>query len=86
MLINKLKIKWILTSSDVEFKINHFQCILSIKLKFWKVVIWKNLQNNHHFLKDPNIAYAIKTSGSTGNPKVVQVTYNSIVPNIFDLK
>ena len=31
-------------------------------------------------------AYAVTTSGSTGEPKIVRVTHNSIVPNILDLK
>ncbi|XP_076641004.1 aminoadipate-semialdehyde dehydrogenase [Halictus rubicundus] len=31
-------------------------------------------------------AYAITTSGSTGEPKVVKVTHASIIPNVLDLK
>jgi acyl-CoA synthetase (AMP-forming)/AMP-acid ligase II len=32
----------------------------------------------------PNFVYAICTSGSTGDPKVVHVTESAIMPNIHD--
>ncbi|XP_062613897.1 beta-alanine-activating enzyme-like [Saccostrea cucullata] len=34
----------------------------------------------------PNIAYCITTSGSTGQPKLVQVPHSCIIPNITDIR
>ncbi|XP_054715509.1 beta-alanine-activating enzyme-like [Uloborus diversus] len=39
-----------------------------------------------NFCHGSELAYVIQTSGSTGNPKVVQVPHSCIVPNIIDLK
>lgn len=43
----------------------------------------KSVPSNVSFGK---FAYAVATSGSTGEPKIVRVTHQSIVPNIIDLK
>ncbi|KAJ1530778.1 hypothetical protein ONE63_005631 [Megalurothrips usitatus] len=45
------------------------------------------LKSDGYFKECPHpMAYAVLTSGSTGNPKVVRVPYQSIVPNIIALR
>ncbi|XP_055949086.1 beta-alanine-activating enzyme-like isoform X2 [Argiope bruennichi] len=40
-----------------------------------------------NFLKNVSeLAYVIQTSGTTGEPKIIQVPHNCIVPNVLDLK
>ncbi|XP_078049883.1 aminoadipate-semialdehyde dehydrogenase [Augochlora pura] len=53
------------------------KCIYLIKLKSQNQDKLDN--NGSHY------AYAITTSGSTGEPKVVKVSHASIIPNILDL-
>lgn len=43
--------------------------------------IYPNFLNN--FSK---LAYVIQTSGTTGEPKIIQMPHQCIVPNILDLK
>lgn len=47
----------------------------------------ENLLNNNLFIsKSLKILYAIQTSGSTGEPKIVHVPERAIMPNIIDFK
>ncbi|XP_066603699.1 beta-alanine-activating enzyme isoform X2 [Prorops nasuta] len=55
----------------------HEQKVFLIKLKHDCTKLVKN---------DINFAYAIATSGSTGESKIVKVSHGSILPNIIDLK
>ncbi|XP_065584190.1 beta-alanine-activating enzyme-like isoform X2 [Artemia franciscana] len=63
-----------ITNKDLEME------ILGIRLY---ITITANKSNCKSY---ENIAYVVSTSGTTGKSKIVHVTYNSILPNIKDLK
>ncbi|RZF44899.1 hypothetical protein LSTR_LSTR004524 [Laodelphax striatellus] len=93
-LIEKLKIQILLTNEkhadkistnfDESEKLKDYELFESA-CQIWKTGIVKYGCNNDDYL-NKRLLYAIQTSGSTGEKKIVQVTEDCILPNILELR
>ena len=85
--IKHLNIHWIISDSHLPNR--YWICrrkitILNNSLSLYEDRLVEELkyEHNHYWI----MAYAIKTSGTTGKPKIVKVPHRCIVPNIQNLR
>ncbi|XP_069677713.1 beta-alanine-activating enzyme isoform X2 [Periplaneta americana] len=86
-----LKIWWLFSDTKVE----HGNWVLYKEIYVYgnTIMLWKNESTDdvknretESDLEDWKLAYAIQTSGTTGQPKIVKVPHKCIVPNIQHLQ
>ncbi|PSN35737.1 Acyl-CoA synthetase family member 4 [Blattella germanica] len=87
-IVNYLNIEWVFSTSKTQNQ-NWYLCT-EINVHNQLITLWK-IKSVKKSLKDSNkcelsMAYAIQTSGTTGEPKIVQVPHQCIVPNIQHLQ
>ncbi|XP_043267739.1 beta-alanine-activating enzyme [Venturia canescens] len=83
---HKLNISHIFSHQEVPGT----QIVLDCVVLDQNILLTKNDEESEECFEfenaDGKFAYATTTSGSTGEPKIVKVTHDAIVPNILDLK
>ncbi|XP_061165027.1 beta-alanine-activating enzyme-like [Saccostrea echinata] len=91
-LFNRMNVSIVLVQNDytqvIESLIQRFDGEVATNsfLSSLGLVLLKIQQRNEKQEGIPNIAYCIRTSGSTGQPKLVQVPHSCIIPNITDIR
>ncbi|RNA26666.1 acyl- synthetase family member 4, partial [Brachionus plicatilis] len=56
------------------------------EINFCENMSYRILMTNNSKEKPQDLSYVITTSGTTGEPKVIEVCNSSIIPNIYDLR
>ncbi|XP_065211794.1 beta-alanine-activating enzyme [Planococcus citri] len=87
--INRLNIKWIIGEKHLMEKSNSytsFKFVETFKILEKDYCIYKSTCDNELSNTECKFAFAVMSSGSTGEPKIIKVPHDSIVPNIQDLK
>ena len=49
-------------------------------------VLERNSSSYTRSLLDPDTAFVAFSSGTTGDPKIIQIPFRSIIPNVIDLR
>lgn len=87
-LFDRLKITWILDERNTKYvnlpasrKLLRTFKVLGTDYDLWDCVCDEKYPNPEF-----QFAFAVMSSGSTGDPKIIKVPHESIVPNIIDLK
>ncbi|XP_074651678.1 beta-alanine-activating enzyme-like [Tubulanus polymorphus] len=79
--IECIELSWIQNSNTTAIEVDYLKHLGVVLLKFGTSGVSSITKN-----RNQNIAYAITTSGTTGEPKIVRVPHSCIVPNILDFR
>lgn len=90
--IKQLKVTWLIGEHSCTESWRRRSPSSSVNLrKTFKVFendfsVWKHTSQYENHSNEYKFAFAMMSSGSTGDPKIIKVLHESVVPNIIDLR